>query len=396
MKPLVICIDLEQDDDRSSPASLFAWRGAEKALEWGRAQPLQPGAAINWFVRSDMQTRAVLGNAHWPQRHLYEPLRRAMDDGDTVGAHPHLYRLEEDGWRTVYNDTAFSWECAEVALEAHTTVFGEPCRTWRWGSRAGQPALRSRLAGAGVLVDSTAEPGRATTLQHAADIGMPPSYLDHPTEPRVVDGLVDWPISTCAVTDATAPPGGCSAQQPVGAFDAITDQWVVGWCSDAAAGSAHAIVDVELLIHDQVVAVTAADWYRPDLAAAGYGDGCHGARIGMRESWRLLPADAFTLRAVGHGLMSLAPVSDVRTARGAEATVLPLPLETEPQQFARLLATMLRDDTSHLTLASRSEVFLEPVATAAIEQNCRTLLGHIRLGALSVPQSLPALAAHVV
>ena len=392
MKQLVLCVDLEQDDIRSSVPALFAWKGAERALQWRHTLPW-PSAALNWFVRADVQTRTVLGDASWPLRHLYPALCDALDLGDTVGAHPHLYRDGPDGWRNDYADPDFAWQCAEVALDAHAAVFGAPCRTWRWGDRAGQPSLRPRLAAAGVVVDNTAEPGRPPLPPLDGGAGLPPSWVGHRTEPQFVDGLVDWPVSTVALAGVTAPACNRHAAVPVGSFDAINDHWLHGWCCDATAGCDDTAVDVELLVHGSVVAVTAADWYRPDVAAAGYGDGRHGARIGMRDEWRSLPADAFQLRAAGHLVGLFAPPNDDRTGRGAESTVMPLPMETEPEQFARMIAVVLRDDASHVTLAIRSDALLDPTTAAALDRNVATLAGYTADGTLSSPQSLLTLAA---
>ena len=179
-----------------------------------------------------------------------------------------------------------------------------------------------------------------------------------------------------------APACNRHAAVPVGSFDAINDHWLHGWCCDATPGGDDTAVDVELLVHGSVVAVTAADWYRPDVEAAGYGDGRHGARIGMRDEWRSLPVDAFQLRAAGHLVGLFAPPNDHRTERGTESTVIPVPLETEPEQFARMLAVLLRSDA-----------FLDPTAAAALDRNIATLAALTAHGALSAPQSLLTLAA---
>lgn len=392
MKQLVICIDLEQDDIMSSASALLTWEGAQRALQWRWTLPWD-GAAVNWFVRTDVQTTAVLGDAAWPLRHLEAGLRRAVDAGDTVGAHPHLYRECEGGWRNDFSDAEFSWRCAEIALDAHLAVFGEPCRIWRWGDRAGQLSLRPRLAAAGVHVDATVEPEGPAISPRDDGSGRTPSYVGHDSEPRCVDGLVDWPLTTMAPARATSLTTGVHAALPVGSLDVITDHFVQGWCCDASPGAEDTVVDVELLVHGEVVAVTAADWHRPDVAAAGYGEGRHGARVGMRDEWRALPVEAFVLRAAGHDRALHGAPSDVRAPLGSCSTVIPLPLQTEPEQFARMLDVLLRDDTSHVTLAMRSEVFLDPVLVAMIDRNCVTLAAHAATGTLSAPQSLLSLAA---
>lgn len=394
--PLALCIDLEQDDISSTAASMHHWEGARTALEWARSLPWREPAVINWFVRTDVQTSTELGAATWPLRHLEAGLRRAVDRGDSVGAHPHLYRRTPGGWRNDWADPEYAWQCAQVALAAHTEVFGEPCRTWRWGDRVGQPQFASLLAQAGVLVDVTAEPGRAAMGPRDGGAGLSPSYACRDAQPRVVDGVVDWPLSTCTLAEATLPAGGERALVSVGSFDAITDHWLHGWCADATAGRENEVVDVELLVDGAVAAVTAADWYRADVAAAGYGTGHHGVRIDMRDHWRSLPAAAFTMRAAGHTTALTMPPSDSRTARGGECTVIPLPWETEPEQFDRLLTTVLRTRPPHITIALRSDRFLDSASVAALDHNCATLAALSDRGVLSPPQSLVALAMPLV
>lgn len=394
MKQLVICIDLEQDDIRSPAASLQSWSGAHRALEWWQAhrRALSTDASVNWFVRTDVQTCAVLGDAGWPLRHLYEPLSAIIANGDTVGAHPHLYRRHGDGWRNDFADVDHAWECAQVALAAHLDVFGTVCATWRWGDRVGHPELQARLAAAGVQFDATAEPGRMGLPPPDGGAGRVPSFAGHASEPRrTPGGLVDWPVSTCRTASLTPPAGDVRARRPLGSFDDITDAWLEGWCCDLDEhGRA---VDVELLIDGVVVEVTAAVWCRDDVRAAGYGDGRHGVRIGMRDEWRDVPVSSFAMRAAGHVEPLASPPIDRRTTRGTEATTMPCSLDTESQHFARAVALLLAGDASHLTIATRSEVFLHPVQAADVERNCRTLFHHIRAGRLSEPRSLPAAAA---
>ncbi|MDP2291058.1 MAG: hypothetical protein Q8M22_07690 [Actinomycetota bacterium] len=394
MKQLVICIDLEQDDIRSPAASMFSWTGAHRALQWWRTHrsALSAEASINWFVRTDVQTCAVLGDGGWPLRHLYDPLSASLADGDTVGAHPHLYRAHGDGWRNDFADVEHAWECAQVALAAHLDVFGTGCTTWRWGDRAGHAGLQARLAAAGVQFDATAEPGRVGLPPPDGGAGRVPSFVGHAAEPRrTAGGLIDWPVSTCHLSRLTPPAVGVIARRPLGSFDDITDAWIEGWCCDL--GESGRAVDVELLIDGAVVATAAAEWCRDDVRAAGYGDGRHGVRFGMNDEWRDLPVSAFEMRAAGHLEPLSSPPIDRRTTRGAEVTTLPLSLDTESQHFARAVAVLLAGDASHLTIATRSEVFLHPVQAAEVERNCRTLFHHLRAGRLSEPRSLPSAAA---
>jgi hypothetical protein len=396
MMQLVICIDLEQDDIRSTAESLQYWVGAHRALEWWRSHrsAFSASASANWFVRTDVQTRTVLGDVGWPLRHLHDALSQSIANGDTVGAHPHLLRRFGVGWRNDFADVEYAWACAEVAIAAHQREFGTSCTMWRWGDRTGHPELQARLAAAGVRYDVTAEPGRVGLAPQDGGPGRVQSFLGHPTEPhRTTHGLVDWPVSTCALTMMTPASGNVRAIRPVGTFDDITDAWIEGWCLDLDDAGGGRPVDAELLIDGVVVEVTAAEWCREDLRACGYGDGRHGIRIGMRDEWRGLALSSFALRPAGHLDALASPPIDLRTERGVEATMLPISLDTESEQFARMVAVLLDGNATHLTIATRSDVFLDPVTAADLERNCRTLLGHIRADRLSGPRSVAAAAA---
>lgn len=396
MKQLVMCVDLEQDDIRSSPESLRSWAGAHRALRWWQSQRRTwPGdASINWFVRTDVQTHTVLGDVAWPLRHLHDALMSSIAEGDGIGAHPHLYRHAGGGWHNDFADVEHAWTCAQTALAAHHDVFGSNCTTWRWGDRAGHPELQARLAAAGIRFDLTAEPGRIGLPPLDGGAGRVPSHVGFPTEPRrSASGLIDWPVSTCALSRITPSAGGVRALRPIGTFDDITDAWVQGWCSDLDEEHDGRSVDVELLIDGVVVAASAASWCREDVRAAGYGDGRHGVRIGMRDEWRGLPLSSFTLRPAGHvDPLSSTPI-DRRTERGIEATTTPMSLDTEAEQFARTVAVLLEGDESHLTIATRSDVFVEPRKEADVARNCRALVEHTRAGKLSEPRSVARAAA---
>lgn len=401
MIPLVLCIDLEQDDIRSPQEALRSWRGAHGALAWWSSLRDDWGAAAhcNWFVRSDVQVATVLGDAGWPLRELREDLADALAAGDSVGMHPHLYRNGPDGWRNDFADTDFAWQCALVALQAYHDEFGRPCPTWRWGDRVGQRSLAAELAAHGLQFDATAEPGRVGLPPRDGGPGAQPSYVGHPTEPSyLVDGLVDWPVSTYDTLSLQRPTTGRLAVAPIGSFDSVTNQWLQGWCCDAAGAAtpaevAPAPIDVELLLQGTVVDTTSADWFRPDLHDAGYGGGRHGVRFAMRDEWRTLPVDAFLLRPMGHEQPLPGTPVDQRTERGGEASVNPLPVDIEVSQFERAVEVLLSAGRSHLTLATRSEVFIDPSRASAVEANMRTLRAHVLAGRLSTPRTLEEAAA---
>jgi hypothetical protein len=397
VRQLVLCIDLEQDDIRSTPDALQSWLGSHRALEWWRSLQTAWGADAhcNWFVRSDVQIAAVLGDAGWPLRELRAPLAEALAAGDSVGLHPHLYRLGPEGWRNDFADTDFAWQCASTALHAYREEFGHFCPIWRWGDRAGHRSLAPRLAAHGVQFDATAEPGRIGLPPRDGGIGTPPSFVGHTTKPSsAAADMVDWPVTTYTLGSLGMAATGQVAASPIGSFDSITDQWVHGWCLDADRVGAQ--VDVELLLHGVVAERTCAGWYRADLRNVGYGDGHHGARFAVRDAWRRLPLNAFQLRPVGHEQPLPGHPTDHRTGRGQEATVLSCSLDSEPIQFEQAVDMLLRGEDGHLTIATRSDVFVDERLMAAVDANTRTLQAHVLAGRLSPPRTLAAAYATLV
>ncbi|MDA8251787.1 MAG: hypothetical protein M0Z28_21830 [Rhodospirillales bacterium] len=72
--------------------------------------------------------------------------------------------------------------------------------------------------------------------------------------------------------------GGLGAPGPLGPLaghvDAVTAGMVSGWARDAA-NPRHA-VEIEIMAAGRPLGRVVANWWRPDLAAAGHGTGHHG------------------------------------------------------------------------------------------------------------------------
>ena len=110
----------------------------------------------------------------------------------------------------------------------------------------------------------------------------------------------------------------------------------------------------------------------------------------MRDAWRELPVDAFQLRPAGHEHHLSGSRTDQRTGRGREAAVLSFSLDSEPTQFEQAVGVWLHGEEDHLTIATRSDVFVNDRLMAAVDANTRTLQAHVMAGRLSPPRTLAA------
>ncbi|HAP76356.1 MAG TPA: hypothetical protein DCR14_09770, partial [Acidimicrobiaceae bacterium] len=297
--PLVVAIDLEPDDIRARVERLHIWTGADAAVGWaeGRHHGWE-SASINWFVRSDVQTVAVLG-VDSPFARLGARMQARMAAGDEVGVHPHPFRWDGSTWTNDFASPAHAWACFDAAERDRQLHLGGSSAALRWGDRVSHDSLHARLAARGVGFDLTAEPGRVGIAPRDGGRGRTAVVPWCRRQPALGScGIVHWPLTTVRRVDLHAPPTGRHAREPIGSFDLVEDGWLHGWCADRATPNGPP-VDVELLVQERVVATVPADWIRPDLEDAGVASRCHGVRIAMDDRWRALPLGAFALRAAG-------------------------------------------------------------------------------------------------
>jgi hypothetical protein len=93
---------------------------------------------------------------------------------------------------------------------------------------------------------------------------------------RATDGAT-LPGTPAALPQA-GPPGPLR-----GHIDRIGRDFIEGWVQDLA-NPLHP-VEIEMVVHGQVMARAAADRFRADLAAAGIGEGRHGYRLAIDPAW---------------------------------------------------------------------------------------------------------------
>jgi len=87
--------------------------------------------------------------------------------------------------------------------------------------------------------------------------------------PRIEDGVILETLRKAI--DARASAETVGSQDLQGFIDTVSADRITGW-----AYHAHGHVDVQILINGQEIARVTADRFRPDLRAAGFGDGRHG------------------------------------------------------------------------------------------------------------------------
>ena len=125
-----------------------------EVLNGGRSGPLP----VTWFVRSDSQVDEATGSAAGLVRgwsDFWDEVRRA---GGELGWHPHLYKREEQAWKPIRDPKRLASEADKIWRDV--VASGWRPTSCRVGESVGCNELMAFLESAGILVDSTALPGR--------------------------------------------------------------------------------------------------------------------------------------------------------------------------------------------------------------------------------------------
>jgi hypothetical protein len=118
------------------------------------------GLPATWFVRADPQLREVCGQTSYLIEHHRSLWAQLKEEGDEIGWHPHLYSMSggESVYRPVYDD---SWAVRELRTTlAELRALGHQFYSVRMGEAIGSNAIVHTLSELGLVVDSSAIPGR--------------------------------------------------------------------------------------------------------------------------------------------------------------------------------------------------------------------------------------------
>jgi hypothetical protein len=402
--PVVVCIDVEPEGRAIDPDDRADWRGFESACDYFSALRPRLAAAtrapvhFSWFVRMDPQIERVYGSAAWAAIRYAELLRRLEDAGDEIGLHLHFWRFDDAAYRWFSDFADQHWidHCVETSFAAFRRSFGRPCRSSRVGDRWLNDATVALLERLGARVDLTIEPGQGPPALEEPFVGALPDYRSAPRAPYrpaassflTPAGAAErqlWllPLSTGRLEWAFAglarrrEGGTANAGRPAyeGWHDLADEGQIAGWAFDAN----HPDHTVSVEIHDgrSLLARVDAGSFRPDLLAAGKGDGRHGFALPIPDRLRDGTVHEISVAITGTQVrLAETPKQLCCTAgpRRDDAAVT-FHLGQNPALLGGMIETALeRDDAPpHLAFIMRSSQMLSPDDRAHIEQNLEYL-----------------------
>jgi len=214
--PIVVVANLEPDERVTTNDGTSTWNGVDSTIalieDW-RAD--DPAIQVTWLWRCDPAITEGFGDAAWGLRRWRSQIVDAIERGDEVGVHPHLWRWSSK-LRTFVSDAADDeWKatCIRTSLEAFQREIGSPAHVSQMGDGHFDPVILRSLVDHGVTVDLTVEPGGAprTHLVHSEFVtgvipdrrrsprrAFRPSWKDPLRPGRRAAPLWELPITTAA------------------------------------------------------------------------------------------------------------------------------------------------------------------------------------------------------
>lgn len=203
MSQHLICLTIDTDPDglntHNPDRSDLSWDGLHFAMrEFYEALPDIP---LTWYVRADGQLEAAYGSVRWMMETYIDFWREAIQRGDELGWHPHLYSVPEQGEPQIIRES----ETAVAELKRiHARLQDVPfdLKSFRMGEAWHTAATLNLLEQLGYTIDSTAIPDRDDSASgHPRNWAGAPNYCYYPDNqsPHVVGtkrALLEVPMNT--------------------------------------------------------------------------------------------------------------------------------------------------------------------------------------------------------
>jgi hypothetical protein len=418
--PIVICIDVEPDERAIDPNVPKDWMGFEKTFEYFRKlRPRLEDATrspvhFSWFFRMDPQIERTYKSPFWVATRYRSLIEEMESAGDALGLHTHTWRWDEvsSDWIVDLEDQEWVDHCVRMGFEAFRESLNRRCLAFRFGSHWMSNATIDLVERLGARFDLTLEPGQKKFYIPDRYIGSVPDLTRVPRQPyrpSKVDfrkrGIwrqrLLWmiPLSSgngdlelrppndgrakAASTNRTPAPflsgksSGSDVTNPVyeGFFDSLERQTILGWAYDA--NRPDEALEIEVYDDETLLAIIPAASFRPDLLAAGKGNGRHAFNVHLPGSLRDGKMHSIRVKIAGSNFELNGSPKEIDCSKVDWDEEFLLLLNTDPWVMSRMVDTLLCElKNPYLALPVRSEVTLVPPEFANMEQNFNNLLSH--------------------
>jgi hypothetical protein len=184
--PIVVEIDLENDEYNPTVWGEAAWRGVPLAfatLEALRNTLAAEGqrARFAWGLRLDPQIAIGEGRSDYVLNKFAGAVAAAQRHGDSFGPHPHWFRLAEGAWIEDTTDAAWVAQCIDVSLATFRAAFGKTPAWIHFGESWMDQACFNRAIDEGIRLILTPEPGMKINPAYLPGPAFRGTYPEYPS-----------------------------------------------------------------------------------------------------------------------------------------------------------------------------------------------------------------------
>src|ERR1051325_8054506 len=319
--PVITCIDVEPDERSIAPNLQKDWTGFELTYEFFNQlrQRLEEAtgspAHFSWFFRMDPQIEHTYGTAAWVVRRYASLVEKIKSAGDALGLHIHAWRWDETLCKWILDLADQRWlnHCVQLGFESFRSSLNQPCLYFRLGDHWMNHSTLALVDKLGARFDLTLEPGQKDSQVKEfftgsfLDCSQLPQYPYHPSKSDfrrpssllrrklwvipLSAGSTDWlpePLNPDMKEISLGENGsyqgimiGRNLSEIInsvdGAYEGYLDRadcdLISGWAYDK--NRPDTPLEVEIHDHNVLLTTATAATFRPDLLAAGKGNGRH-------------------------------------------------------------------------------------------------------------------------
>jgi hypothetical protein len=178
----LICLTIDTDPDGLNTYDpdrrSLIWDGLHFAMEYFHSA--LPDVPLTWYVRADGQLEQAYGSARYLLDTYAGFWQEAVQRGDELGWHPHLYTVE-DTPQIITDSTQATAELSRIWDSIKNTNFN--LASFRMGEAWHTAETLNLLETLGFTIDSTAIPGRDDSASgHPRNWSGTPNYPYYPAQ----------------------------------------------------------------------------------------------------------------------------------------------------------------------------------------------------------------------